>query len=325
MNDLSTLSGTEIQEGQFRDIHTITTEIRVLYQEGTRMELSYAIRIGRRLKEAKELLEHGEWGEWCENNLPFSQSKANKLMAVHEKFGTDQESLFGDSNSETFTNLGLSQAFLLLSVPDEEREEFVKENKVEDMTAAELRKAIKERDEAVKAKEAAEAEAGKLRASNTELNDKANRATAAEANASKYRAEKAAAEEKAAVAERKEKAAKEELEKLKANPEIPEEKLKEISEAAEKNAKAEAAKAITEAEKRLATTAEELKAAQSQLKMSNPDVAEFQIYFIQFQESFNRVLGKLKQIQNSDAEKAEKLKSALFAAINDFNLKMPED
>lgn len=313
------------QVGQFRDLNMIGGEIRFLYEEGTKTELSYAIKIGRRLKEAKELCEHGQWADWLKENVPFSQSKANKLMAVYEKFGANQESFFGEANSETFTNLGLSQAFLLLSVPDEEREEFVKENNVEDMTAAELRKAIKERDEAVKAKEAAEAEAGKLRASNTELNDKANRATAAEANASKYRAEKAAAEEKAAVAERKEKAAKEELEKLKANPEIPEEKLKEISEAAEKTAKEEAAKVITEAEKRLAATADELKAAQSQLKMSNPDVAEFKIYFVQFQESFNRVLGMLKKIKGNDAETAEKLKSAIFAAINDFNLKMPED
>lgn len=322
MNDIAVQNA---QVGQFRDLNMIGNEIRFLYSEGTKQELRYAIEIGRKLKEAKELCGHGQWADWLKENVPFSQSKANKLMAVHEKFGANQESFFGEANSETFTNLGLSQAFLLLSVPDEEREEFVKENKVEDMTAAELRKAIKERDEAVKAKEAAEAEAGKLRTANTELNDKANRATAAEADASKYRAEKAAAEEKAAVAERKEKAAKEELEKLKANPEIPEEKLKEISEAAETAAKEEAAKAITEAEKRLAATADELKAAQNQLKMSNPDVAEFKIYFVQFQESFNRVLGKLKQIQNSDAETAGKLKSAIFAAINDFNLKMPED
>lgn len=176
-----------------------------------------------------------------------------------------------------------------------------------------------------KAKEAAEAEAGKLRASNTELNDKANRATAAEADANKYKAEKEAAEKKAADAAVKEREAQAALEKLKANPEIPEEKLKEISEAAEKTAKAEAAKAITEAEKRLAATADELKAAQSQLKMSNPDVAELKIYFVQFQESFNRMLGKLKQIQNKDAETAEKLKPAIFDALSKFNLSMPED
>lgn len=63
-----------------RDIQTVTTEIRTLHRQAQGMILNYAIEIGWRLKEAKSLLEHGEWGEWLENEVDFSRSTANNFM-----------------------------------------------------------------------------------------------------------------------------------------------------------------------------------------------------------------------------------------------------
>ena len=121
--ELTAMKTGAVREGEFRDINIITTEIRTLYQTAVRTELSYAIQLGRKLTEAKELVEHGEWGNWIRENLPFSQDKATMMMKIYDAYGANQESLFGEINSETYRNLGISQAFTLLSVPENEREE----------------------------------------------------------------------------------------------------------------------------------------------------------------------------------------------------------
>ena len=133
-----------------RDIQTVTTEIRTLHRQAQGMILNYAIEIGRRLKEAKSLLEHGEWGEWLENEVDFSRSTANNFMKIFEEYGAKQVSLFGDANSQTLGNLPYTHALKLLAVPAEEREEFVEEHHVEDLSSRELDRLIKERDAAVR-------------------------------------------------------------------------------------------------------------------------------------------------------------------------------
>lgn len=338
MNGISTLNGTEIQEGQFRDINIITTEIRVLYEEGTRTELTYAIQIGRRLKEAKELLGHGEWGDWCKENLPFSQSKANKLMAVHEKFGADQESIFGTLNSETFTNLGISQAFALLSLPDEEREDFVQTHDVENMSVRELQKQIDEanaeRDAAKKRAEELDTDNRKLRESNIDLNRKAQESAAeagkvknAIAEAEKAKLEKEAAEERAKVARENEKAAKEKLNaavtaeqearsalaEAKANPEIPEEKLKELERLAAEKAEKAAAERQAAAERDLQERISEL---EKKLTMSDPDIAVFKTLFTQMQKAQNEAVECLMTITQKNPETGAKLTAAFKAAVS---------
>jgi len=49
--------------------------------------LTAAIKIGRRLTEAKALLKYGEWGKWLEASVDFSQSRANKLMRIFKEYG----------------------------------------------------------------------------------------------------------------------------------------------------------------------------------------------------------------------------------------------
>ena len=329
MNELTMKNA---QVGQYRDLTMIGNEIRFLYTEGTKQELRYAIEIGRRLKEAKELVGHGQWAQWLTENVPFSQSKANKLMAVHDKFGASQESLFGDINSETFTNLGISQAFLLLSVPDDEIKEFVEENHVEDMTAAELRQALKERDEAIKAREAAEADAKMLRASNCELNQMANSAKklqeekkSAEAQADKFKAEKEAAEKKTAdaltrakAAEAKERDTAAELRQLRANPEIPQEKLDELKKQAAEEAGRQAEQKIKEAAAEAEKAQKTIESLQKQLAVASPEVTEFKTLFTEWQEVFNKLCKTLDKICTNDEETGEKLSNALMAAIERY-------
>ena len=99
MSDELTISRTAaVREGEFRDINVIKTEINTLYQTALRSELSYAIQLGRKLTEAKQLVDHGEWGNWIKDNLPFSQDKATMMMKIYDAYGANQESLFGDVN-----------------------------------------------------------------------------------------------------------------------------------------------------------------------------------------------------------------------------------
>lgn len=93
--------------------------------------------IGERLIKAKELVEHGEWENWLREKVDFSTSQARRFMQVSREF----------SNRVSLHGLGQTKVFALLSVPEEERETFLEENPVEDMTTRELRQAIKENKE----------------------------------------------------------------------------------------------------------------------------------------------------------------------------------
>lgn len=70
-----------------RDIETVTSEIIILKNQAQSMAIDFAIEIGGKLTEAKELVKHGEWGDWLKNKVDFSQSQANNLMKVYENRG----------------------------------------------------------------------------------------------------------------------------------------------------------------------------------------------------------------------------------------------
>lgn len=140
---------------QQRDIKTVTAEIRTLTIQGQRLALEYAIEIGRRLKEAKSMLAHGQWGPWLKEEVEFSQSSANNFMRIFEEYGADQISIFGaEAESKTLGNLPYTKALKLLAMPAEEREAFVENNDVAHMSSRELEQAIREREQAIRERDA---------------------------------------------------------------------------------------------------------------------------------------------------------------------------
>lgn len=319
MSDELTISRTTaVREGEFRDINVIKTEINTLYQTALRSELSYAIQLGRKLTEAKQLVDHGEWGNWIKDNLPFSQDKATMMMKIYEAYGANQESLFGDVNSETFRNLGISQAFALLSVPENEREEFVKEHDVESMSVRELKKAIEERDAAVSAQKKLEEDNKMLRDSNRDLNMKAQQVTNLQTEAAKAVDKAKKAESAREDAEKKLQDARAALADAKANPVISEEKRREIREEAHAEAQAE----IAAAEAGKAAAEQRAEDLRKQLATASPDMTTFKIYFTQLQEDQNRLHGLLLRIRNTDQETAGKLSKAIMAAVDAFRKKV---
>ena len=109
----------------------IAAEINKIKQETSKFMLTSAMEIGKRLKEAKDLLPHGEWGKWLVESVSYSQRTANKLMQLFKEYG---DNLFaagaevGRSNSPVLANLTYYQALLLLGIPEDEREKFIMEH-----------------------------------------------------------------------------------------------------------------------------------------------------------------------------------------------------
>ena len=149
-----------------RPLAVIEAELDMLKRDTRQKEsalLSNYIEVGRRLEEAKSQLAHGQWGDWLKK-MEISQSTANNFMRIFREYGADQQSLFGGvAKSQTFGSLTYSKAVLMLAIPEEEREQFMKENDVSAMSTRELKAAIKARDEAEEKAAAAEDEARGLR------------------------------------------------------------------------------------------------------------------------------------------------------------------
>ena len=129
---------------QVRSIEVITGEILDLKQKGGQVILD----IGRCLIEAKSLLNHGEWLPWLNEQVEFSERTAQKFMRLAREW----------SNPSTLADLGASKALMLLALPESERDSFVQDHNVIDMSARQLEQAIKERDEARAAAQRAEAD-----------------------------------------------------------------------------------------------------------------------------------------------------------------------
>jgi len=144
MNEISTRT-PEIIGAEIRDI---TAQVR-------RVALGAAIEIGHRLNEAKELLPHGEWGEWLSRETEFSQRQAQRMMQLYDAYGAAQIGIFGaEINATALSDLSITNALLLVAIPENEREEFSAAVDAEHISSRELEDAIRERDELKKQLEA---------------------------------------------------------------------------------------------------------------------------------------------------------------------------
>lgn len=143
--DLGTLiARTMAPPAEDRTIEVITGEILDAKRAGGEAILT----IGRCLIEAKDMLSHGEWLPWLTEQVEFSPRTAQNFMRLAREW----------SNTQTLADLGASKALALLALPPEEREQFMEDHKVIDMSARQLEQAIKERDEARVAAEQAAAD-----------------------------------------------------------------------------------------------------------------------------------------------------------------------
>lgn len=317
-----------------RDIQTVTTEIWMIRRQVEQTALSGAIEIGRRLTEAKELLPHGEWGKWLQEEVSFSQRTANNFMRLYAEYGDAQVSLFG-GNPQALADLPYTKALQLLAVPEEEREEFAAANHVADLSSRELEKLIRERDaaqEETAQAEAARDETARRLAAALEAQEDAAKAGAAQRSRAEVAEAKAKElEDKLDKAKTKYKLARQELRQLQENPTIPQDAMDKLRREAEEKAAREAAeKAEKEQEtlraakaqaeqgakdaRELARQAEAQRdAAQRALALANPDAAVFAALYGQVQEDWNKLHGAWIKAAAADAATGEKLRTAARA------------
>lgn len=257
----------------------IGAEIRMYVDAGRRLSLLCGIEIGRRLAEAKEMLEHGEWLPWLEKETEFSDRSAARYMKLFEEYGASQQGLFGpETNSPTLSNLPISKALALLSVPENERAEFAEEVDAEHISVRELQQAIEE-------KKAAEA-----------------RALAALQETDAVRHERDAL----SLALKHEK---DMVRELQARPvEVAVEKDEEAVAAAAKEARE---KAEAEAAKKISYMEAELEEAKKKLKAADAGVEAFGIRFNTLQNDFAMMMEEYRKIRERSPETGTKLKEAV--------------
>lgn len=143
MYEMENISFQEIESGN--RLQQLAVEIITFDRQAKITAVSCAIEIGERLLEAKDLVPHGEWGMWLKENVNYSQSTANNFMRLYKEYGNNQGSLFTTlTNSQTIMNLDVSKTLALTVLPPEEREEFVAEHDVEQMSTRDLKEALQE-------------------------------------------------------------------------------------------------------------------------------------------------------------------------------------
>lgn len=145
MNELAMLDKNLSVE---RTPQLIATEINSIKEQTRKLVLFNSIEIGRRLTEAKSLIEHGEWGEWLDKSVAYSQRTASNLMRIFDEYGSSQITFFCDNaKSQALANLSYTQAVALLGIPTEEREAFIQDHDIDSLSTRELQQAIKDKQE----------------------------------------------------------------------------------------------------------------------------------------------------------------------------------
>lgn len=300
-----------------RTIETITDEILDAKRTGGEAILT----IGRCLIEAKDMLPHGEWLPWLNERVEFSERTARNFMRLAREW----------TNRQTLADLGAAKALTLLALPAEEREQFVEDHNVIDMSARQLKEAIRERDEARKAAEAAKADASVAEQARAKMEaDMAatkNLLESARADADSAGSRARALEEKLRMLQEKPvEVAVETVVDPEAIAKAREEAVAEIKAKLDKalKDKAKAKETIEALKAKLTWNEEKLNQANSNLEAqakaekkaalgADKDLAQFELLFDQAQETVNKMRGILMKIRGRDEVSAGKLVNAMKA------------
>lgn len=133
----------------------IVLEIR-FYSQQTALNM---IEVGKRLIEAKQHVPHGEWEQWLEKRVDLSYRSAARFMQAAREV----------SNLPTLATLSQSKICAILDLPVDQRESFIQDNPVEQMSTRQVQAAVKAQKEAEKRAIEIEEENKMLRQENKKL------------------------------------------------------------------------------------------------------------------------------------------------------------
>ena len=289
---------SEIIEAQARTKEMIVGEIQATINQVKRSVVEGAIIIGSNLKELKELVPHGEWGDYIEDNLGMSTRKAQQYIQLSNEFG-DAESAYFEAitaNAQYIAHLNVSTALKLLTIPEEDVEELVSSDVEEEKgTNADLEAKIaaykNDKDKLTEQLQQTKAQLDMLMAQADDGAKKNN-----EIDSLKNKIKKL--DEKIASADRDKQEAIKKAEQA-ASYAARQAALSETDEELSniKKAKVEAEKRAEKAEQRLQT-------------VSNETLTKFKIHMDNLQLTLQEVMGCINEIKTTDPERAAKMKDA---------------
>lgn len=281
MNEVATVEYNVIKNIETMTPEQLRSEINALYHQTEavgNIAVMMMAETGRMLIAAKDKVKHGEFETWCDENLDFSKSKAEKMMKLAEKTA-DENSIF--SNPYTFTDLSISKVLTLIAAPEEVAAEVIESGDAEDMTVRELQEQVKTLKEENEKISAALEDAKSKGASEKELNSLKK----------KLEYEKG---QNTILKEKSEKDIEKAVEKAKKE--------------AEKNIEQEVAKATADMEEEL----KGLQAENTKLQLqSNEDLTEFRVQTKVMQECCNDCMTVIARVSAKDKDKAKKMAEGL--------------
>ncbi len=137
----------------------LAAEINLIKQDTARRILEASVEIGRRLVEAKEAVPAGEWTDWLEQSVSYSERTARRLMTLYREYGDETvKQLFTENQLAILGNLEPSKALALAALPVPERKEYIETHDVSAESAREVEQAVKAMKEAEAARLRAEAD-----------------------------------------------------------------------------------------------------------------------------------------------------------------------
>ena len=333
----------EIINAEYREIvdldekstEELTEKANTLYHQ---MQLIGAVGIqmaadaGRCLTKIKERIGHGNWGDWCKQNLEFSERKAQNMMKLaaemHEKNG-----IF--SNPQTFADIEISKAYALLAAPEEVQKAVLENPKTEEMNVREFQdeiKRLKAELAAERAKEQIDTSAEELAEAEKKIEELTMQIGILQEGKSQEEWEREVEnlQKKIEAETQKAKEAAKKLKDAKASAAAEAEKA---AEAAAKKAKEDAkAEAKAEAEKETAKLSEDYAAARAEIEKlekklansSSTEIVEFKLKADQLQQDFKACKNCAADMSAKDPEQGAKMKAALRAVMQ-MLLKEAED
>ena len=294
-----------------RSIEVITGEILDAKRAGGEAILT----IGKCLIEAKEMLRHGEWLPWLNEQVELSERTAQKFMKLAREW----------SNPNTLADLGASKALMLLALPEGERDTFLEDHNVIDMSARQLEQAIRERDEARAAADQAAADQRTAEQARDKMAEDMRllNASLASAQDAREQAEQETARLEKDLAELKARPVEVAVETVVDQAAIDKARAEAVAEMQEKLDKArEAAARARDKQKQAEASVEVLKRSLEERDKSDKkaaiagdkELAQFEVLFIQGQELANKLHGLLLKARGrADQTAAQGMEKALKA------------
>ena len=301
---MSNIVEAEYQVIQERTLPVIASEILQIEENACRVAMDAAIRIGERLKEAKGIAGHGSWAQWCDENLNYSQKKAERFMKIYEEYGDENSPYL---KSTTLSKLSISKALSLLDIPKNEVKTFAETHDIEALSVRELEEEIKKLKAEKMDAEALKEETIELKKELEELREAGVDTEKIEALESKLKKQeekyKKLAEDLKAEKETRAKAVSEALEKEKAQL------MKQAEDAAEVQLQ-EVRKENEELEEKLERLAKRIE------NSANENTLVFKLRVDQLQEVFAECMACAEA--ETDPEMQGKMKNALSAVMDNL-------